>query len=84
MAFPLSGGRSLGVEYDGAYWHQGQEERDLRKTFMIEGTGQYYVLRKVGSKTLRTASAQTLPQARRWRQKAGRSWPGQPLPPTVM
>jgi hypothetical protein len=45
MAFPLLGARSLGVEYDGAYWHQGQEERDLRKTFMIEGTGQYYVLR---------------------------------------
>jgi hypothetical protein len=45
MAFPLLGPRSLGIEDDGAYWHLGQEERDLRKTIMIEDTGLYYVLR---------------------------------------
>jgi hypothetical protein len=39
------GGRILAVEYDGAYWHRGREERDLRKTDMIQWSGQYRVVR---------------------------------------
>jgi very-short-patch-repair endonuclease len=45
MGFPLPGGRILAVEYDGAYWHRAQEERDLRKTDMIQWSGQYCVVR---------------------------------------
>lgn len=45
MTFPLAGGRILAVEYDGAYWHQGQEVRDMRKTDMVAWSGQYRVLR---------------------------------------
>jgi hypothetical protein len=45
MTFPLPSGRILALEYDGAYWHEGQEERDLRKTGMIQQSGQYLVIR---------------------------------------
>lgn len=45
MTFPLRDGRTLAVEYDGAYWHHGQEERDRRKTHMITWSGQYCVVR---------------------------------------
>jgi hypothetical protein len=37
MVFTLPSGEVLALEYDGAYWHRDQEERDSRKTHMIEG-----------------------------------------------
>jgi hypothetical protein len=45
MTFPLPFRRTLAVEYDGAYWHQGQEERDLCKADMILRAGRYFVVR---------------------------------------
>jgi hypothetical protein len=36
MVFRLPSGRWLVVEYDGAYWHRNQEERDFRKARMVE------------------------------------------------
>jgi hypothetical protein len=36
MVFKLLSGRMLVVEYDGAYWHRGQEERDFHKARMLE------------------------------------------------
>jgi hypothetical protein len=44
MAFDLAGHDKFVVEYDGAYWHSGQEERDLRKNLMMRGAG-YRVIR---------------------------------------
>jgi hypothetical protein len=45
MAFPLPIGCTVVVEYDGAYWHIDQEERDRRKTDMVEFSGPYLVIR---------------------------------------
>lgn len=39
MLFNANTGFRLGVEYDGAYWHLGQESRDFRKTQRLLGTG---------------------------------------------
>lgn len=36
MVFQMSGDRALVVEYDGAYWHQGHEERDFLEAPMVE------------------------------------------------
>jgi hypothetical protein len=36
MVFSLPRGLKLAVEYDGAYWHHGQDERDFRKARAIE------------------------------------------------
>jgi hypothetical protein len=36
MVFALRDGWMLAVEYDGAYWHRGKEERDWHKARMIE------------------------------------------------
>lgn len=36
MVFRLTGGQVLVVEYDGAYWHNGQEERDYLKARIVE------------------------------------------------
>lgn len=36
MIFTLKVGHVLAVEYDGAYWHRGHEDRDRRKTELIE------------------------------------------------
>jgi very-short-patch-repair endonuclease len=36
MVFQAPNGRVLVVEYDGAYWHRGQEERDFRKARLVE------------------------------------------------
>jgi len=44
MAFDLPSGEPIAVEYDGAYWHLGHEERDLDKTFRVSRSG-YWVIR---------------------------------------
>ena len=36
MVFTVPTGRVLVVEYDGAYWHRNEEERDFRKARMVE------------------------------------------------
>lgn len=36
MVFTIPSGRALVVEYDGAYWHRNQEERDFRKARAVE------------------------------------------------
>jgi hypothetical protein len=36
MVFHAPNGRALVVEYDGAYWHRGQEAKDFDKALMVE------------------------------------------------
>ncbi|GAA1651065.1 DUF559 domain-containing protein [Catellatospora bangladeshensis] len=44
MLFPLSRRAGLVLEYDGAYWHSGEEERDERKAALLEDYG-FFVVR---------------------------------------
>ncbi|MGV0676760.1 hypothetical protein ABQE62_11205 [Mycolicibacterium fortuitum] len=39
MRFRGRGGLLIGIEYDGAYWHTGREDADLRKTHRLLSTG---------------------------------------------
>jgi hypothetical protein len=45
MGFHLESGLTIVIEYDGAYWHGGHEDRDRRKSEMIMAVGGHEVVR---------------------------------------
>jgi hypothetical protein len=45
MLFRLKCGFVLAIEYDGAFWHQGQLDRDVRKTHLLRRMGIDSVMR---------------------------------------
>lgn len=45
MLFRESNGFVLAIEYDGAFWHEGQLDRDLRKSYRLHDMGVHEVMR---------------------------------------
>ncbi|MGV0740638.1 hypothetical protein ABQF35_30250 [Mycobacterium syngnathidarum] len=53
MRFRGRGGMLIGIEYDGAYWHAGREDADLRKTHRLLSTGITAVVVRIRESPLR-------------------------------
>ncbi len=58
MVFQFPGGQLLAVEYDGAYWHRDQEERDRRNARMIESVWGWCVVVRIREDPLTPLSPQ--------------------------
>jgi len=53
MRFRGRGGLLIGIEYDGAYWHSGREDADLRKAYRLLPTGTAAVVVRIRESPLR-------------------------------
>lgn len=58
MRFVGRGGLPIGIEYDGAYWHAGREEADMRKTHRVMSTGTAEVVVRIRESPLKPLTYQ--------------------------
>jgi hypothetical protein len=52
MLFQAVTGFRLGIEYDGAYWHEGREQRDSWKTERLIGSGVVHEVLRIRERPL--------------------------------